>query len=188
MNGMATSAHNDAQRGEKTGSRPAAAGSKRRQKRGRMAHMTTARAILLGGATVAVVDGLDAFLFWKLYRGVPGLGVFRGVMVGALGPAAREGGLRTGLLGLAVHALVAFSVVAAFVLLSRALPALRRPWLLWGPLYGLAVYCFMYYVVMPATPIGWPPFRLVPFINNILIHMLGVGLPAAYFASRVDPA
>ena len=150
--------------------------------------MTTAKAILLGGATVTVVDGLDAYLFWKLYRGVPGLGVFRGVMVGAFGPAAREGGLRTGLMGLGVHMLVAFSVVATFILLSRALPALRRPWLLWGPLYGIAVYCFMYYVVMPATPIGWPPFRPVPFINNILIHMLGVGVPAAFFASRVDPA
>ena len=149
--------------------------------------MTLGKAILLGGATVTLVDGLDAFLFWRIYRGVPLLGVFRGVSVGWFGPAAREGGTRAGHIGLATHVLVAFSVVTAFVLLSRALPFLRQPFFVWGPLYGIAVYCFMYYVVMPATAIGWPPFRLVPFINNILIHMLGVGLPAAYFASRVDP-
>src|SRR5262245_22732746 len=98
-----------------------------------MASMTTAKAILLGGATVFLVDGLDAYLFWKLYRGVPGLGVFRGVMVGAFGAAAREGGTRVGLMGLGVHALVAFSVVTTFILLSRAVPALRRPWFVWGP-------------------------------------------------------
>lgn len=148
--------------------------------------MTTSKAILLGGAAVATVDGLDAALFWKLYRGVSPVRVFQGVASGWMGPAAREGGVATGLLGLATHVFVAFSVVTAFVLASRALPLLRRPPLLWGPLYGVAVYCFMYYVVMPLTPIGWPRFSWVPFVNNILIHMLGVGIPSALFASLVD--
>jgi len=147
--------------------------------------MSTGKAILCAWLTVAVVDGLDAYLFWRVYRGVTGLGVFRGVMVGAFGPAARQGGLITGLMGLGVHLLVALCAAAVFILLSRALPLLRGPFFLWGPLYGAGVYCFMYYVVMPATPIGWPPFRLVPFVNNVLIHMVAVGLPPAYFAGRV---
>ena len=46
----------------------------------------------------------------------------------------------------------------------------------------------MNWVVIPLSAIGGTPRLVVNpvFINGILIHMFGVGLPSALFASRVS--
>lgn len=151
--------------------------------------LSVARAILLGGLTVATLDGLDACLFWYFRVGSTPERIFQSVAAGLVGKdAALAGGARIALLGLAVHILVAFSAVTVFVLASRRLRDLVRRPVLWGAVYGLAVYCFMYYVVMPLSAIGMPKMptlaNWVPFVNNILIHVCGVGLPSAYWARR----
>jgi len=143
------------------------------------------RAIFYGGLTVGLLDGLDAVVFFGLRSGVTPLRVFKGIAGGLLGPdAARTGGWPTALLGVVLHFAVATTIVAVFYLFSRRFPFLTRRPLIWGPLYGVAVYLTMNLVVLPLSALhgtGLP--QAVPvLLNGLLIHMIGVGTPSALFA------
>jgi hypothetical protein len=144
------------------------------------------KAILFGWLTVGILDGLDACLFWFFRADATPQRIFQSVAAGFFGrEAALAGGPSVAWIGLGVHFLVALTVVAVYVLASRKLPDLVRRPILWGVIYGLAVYCVMYYVVMPLSQIGMPTFpAVIVFLNNILIHIFGIGLPTAYWARR----
>jgi hypothetical protein len=73
--------------------------------------------------------------------------------------------------------------VLVCVLLVRLLPVLARHPGFWGPVYGLAVFLVMYLVVIPnsATGGGGLPGGSA-LINGVLIHVFGVGIPAAFAA------
>jgi hypothetical protein len=147
--------------------------------------LSPGRAVLYGGLTVGILDGLDAIaLFWFL-RGVRPERVFQGIASGLLGRGSFGGGLATVLLGIAIHFFIAFAVVTTYYVASRWLPALRRrPWL-YGPLYGIAVFFFMNQVVIPLSAIRQGPFSPLLFANGLAIHILGVGLPTALLVSRI---
>ncbi len=152
--------------------------------------LTPARALLFGTLTVGILDILDAFIFFGL-RGATPTGVLHAIAAGVLGrDAARAGGIPTAILGLGLHFVIAFGVTATFFFVSRRIPALARKPFLYGPLYGLLVFFIMNLLVIPLSAIDkplWPP-RLPAtgsLINALLIHAVGVGLPAAWFASQV---
>ena len=148
------------------------------------------RAILLGGLTVGTLDLIDAFVFFGLRSGARPMGILHSIAAGFIGrDAARAGGMPTAILGFVSHYLVAFSIVTVYVLLSRALPMLRKQWVVSGIVFGAAAYFVMTWFVVPMSNAGnhQITFALPAtpiMINGILIHMFGVGLPAAYFASR----
>jgi hypothetical protein len=142
---------------------------------------TPARALLLGGLTVGVLDGLDALVFFGL-RGVSPARLFQGIASGLLGRLAFEGGMATALLGVLLHFLIAFAVVTTYHVVARRIPGLtRRPWI-YGPLYGLLVYAVMNFIVIPLSAIGARSPSTAVLLNGLLIHALGVGLPAALSA------
>jgi hypothetical protein len=143
------------------------------------------RAILYGGLTVGVLDGLDAIAFFGLRNGIGPLRIFRGIAGGLLGrDAAAAGGLPTAVLGVILHFAIATTIVAVFYLFSRRFPFLIRRPFVWGPIYGVAVYLAMNLVVLPLSALrgtGLP--QAVPvLLNGLLIHILGVGMPSALFA------
>ncbi len=147
--------------------------------------MSTAGALVAGTLAVGVLDILDAFIFFGL-RGASPIGILQSIASGVLGRAAYQGGVRTAALGLLLHFVIAFGVVATYFVASRLVPALnRRPWL-YGVLYGLVVYAVMNLVVVPlsAAALGSGPPALAVRVNGLLIHMFGVGLPAALVAAR----
>jgi hypothetical protein len=147
--------------------------------------MRPTQAIVWGWLTVGTVDFLDAIIFSALRSGTPPMRVFQGVAFGILGRSTYEGGWSTFALGVAIHYFIAFCIVTTFFVASRWWPVLvQRPWL-WGAVYGLGVYAFMNRVVIPLSLIGPPRFVLAPFVNGILIHMLGIGIPTALFAAAV---
>ena len=148
--------------------------------------MTARRAILLGGLTVGTLDILDALVFFGL-RGVHPQRILHSIAAGLLGrDAAIAGGWRTALLGLGLHFIIATGVVATYYLVSRGLPLLVRYPIVCGLLYGIVVFYVMQLVVLPlsATAGKAGPPTGAPLINGLLIHALGVGLPAALFTTR----
>jgi hypothetical protein len=153
-------------------------------------NLTTGRAILYGGLTVGTLDLLDAFIFFGLRSGAQPMGILHSIAAGFLGrDAARSGGLPTAIVGLFSHYLVAFSIVTVYVLLSRVMPLLRKQWMVCGLVFGVMAYFVMTWFVVPMSNAGnhQVTFALpvTPvMINGILIHMFGVGVPAAFFASR----
>ncbi|TPW16660.1 MAG: hypothetical protein FD129_681 [bacterium] len=143
--------------------------------------MTSLRAWALGSLTVGVLDGLDAVIFFGL-RGVRPIRIFQAIASGLLGKSAFAGGLSTALLGVGCHFLIATGIVGIYLLASRSFTVLaRRPWVC-GPLYGLVVYGMMNYVVVPLSLAANNPKPTAVLVNGLLIHLLGVGLPAALFA------
>lgn len=143
------------------------------------------QAILLGTLIVGVVDGLDAVIFSWLRSGVAPTRIFQFIASGLLGPRAFSGGSTTAAIGLLLHFVVACGIVSAYVLASLKIRALRDRPLLWGPIYGVAAYLAMNFVVVPQSAIGGVSFNTVGVINGVLIHIFGVGLPAALVAARV---
>jgi hypothetical protein len=144
---------------------------------------TTIRALLLGTLAVGVLDILDALIFFSL-RGVSPIRILQSIASGVLGRPAYQGGMPTALLGLALHFVVAFCIVSVYFIVTRFLPWLHRQPFLYGAIYGLLAYFGMNYIVVPlsAAAVGSGPPPTPVLINGLLIHMLGVGIPAALAA------
>ena len=149
--------------------------------------LTPQRAILYGGLTVGTLDLADAFVFFYVRSGVGPTAILHSIASGVLGPAAaRAGGLQTAGLGLLLHFIIAFIIVAVYVVASRYLPVLRKRFVLCGLAYGVIAYFVMTYVVVPLSSArSGGAFVLPVFINGLLIHAFGVGLPSAWLASGV---
>lgn len=144
--------------------------------------LTAIQALLFGTLTVGGLDILDAFVFFGL-RGVTPTVILQSIASGILGQAAYSGGISTAILGGVLHFFIAFAVVGTYFAASRRLPVLTRRPILYGALYGVLVYLVMNLVVVPLSAAVIGPKTLPVIINGVLIHMLGVGIPAALFAS-----
>src|SRR5687767_11367016 len=103
---------------------------------------------LLGAAvTVALLDGLEAVIFFGL-RGTPPMRIFQFVAGGLLGREALDGGVATLALGLLCHFTVALSIATVYFLASRWLPVLRERPVLCGIAYGVVAFFVMHFVVV----------------------------------------
>jgi uncharacterized membrane protein YagU involved in acid resistance len=130
---------------------------------------------------------LFAFTFYGLILGAPPLRIFQSVAAGVLGrPAAIEGGVRTFLLGILLHFVVATCIATVYYLASLVLPLLIRHAVVSGLIYGMIAYLGMKYIVVPLSAIaqrGRLP-RLPILLTEIIGHALLVGLPLALLARR----
>jgi hypothetical protein len=140
-------------------------------------------AVLYGTLAVGTLDALDAIVFFG-FRGATPIRIFQSIAAGLLGRAAFSGGLPAAILGATLHYLIAFGVVLTYYLASRRIDLLRRRPVMCGILYGVLVYFVMNLIVIPLSAATAGPLALPVFLNGITIHMLGVGLPAAWFTSR----
>ena len=142
----------------------------------------SAHPILYGTLVVGTLDLLDAFVFFGLRSGVTPGWILQSIAAGVYGRNAPRMGIHSMGAGFLLHYLIAFLIVAIFYGMSRAIPFLRKQTLVAGILYGIAVYFVMNDAVLPLSAAGRGPFVLPVFVNGILIHAFGVGLPSAWFA------
>ena len=132
----------------------------------------------IGTLTVGILDILDAFIFFGL-RGAKPVASCRASRQACSAAPSYQGGMRTAALGLALHFVIAFGVVAVYLIATRIVPALnRRPLGIWIALRH-RVYVVMNFVIVPMShaALGSGPTPLVVRANGVLIHMFGVGLP-----------
>jgi len=148
--------------------------------------MTPRKALALGTVVVGTLDILDALVFFGL-RGAQPIRIFQSIAAGLLGRAAFQGGLATAMLGGVLHFFIAFVIVAVYFLASRRALVLTRHAVAFGMLYGIGVYFVMSYIVIPLSAANQGSFALPVFLNGILIHAFGVGLPAALFVRAARP-
>ncbi len=154
------------------------------EKAASIAPLGVARAILYGAAVVGVCDFAYASLR-AISRGNPWFAPWQAVASALLGRDAFSGGQGTVLFGIFLHFVVAACIVAVYVLASRHIPVLTRRIVLCGLAYGVLAFLVMNWVVIPLTRIGRvPSFTTSGLVGGLLIHLFGVGLPAAYFARR----
>ncbi|HSE18160.1 MAG TPA: hypothetical protein VLB46_13980 [Pyrinomonadaceae bacterium] len=143
--------------------------------------------IPLGGLLIGLFDLIFAFTFYGLVLRVPLLRIFQTVAAGVLGrPAAYAGGLRTFLLGIVLHFLVATCIAAVYFLATLVSPVLLRHPVVSGLTYGVVAYFGMKYLVTPLSAIGQRGAlpRLPILLTELTGHALLVGLPVALLAHR----
>jgi uncharacterized membrane protein YagU involved in acid resistance len=141
------------------------------------------RKLIAGGIVVGSLDITYAILFWS-FRGVAPTRVFQSVAAGVLGKASFTGGMNSALFGAALHYFIAFSIVIVYWFAAKSLPVLTRHAVLCGIVYGILVYIFMNYVVIPLSNAARPTrFNLLWVSCSVIVHMFLIGLPAALFAT-----
>lgn len=137
------------------------------------------RGILWGGILCGVFDLTYAFIYYGM-RGATPIAILHSIASGLLGAAASKGGLATAALGFVLHFVIAFGAATVYYLASRKMTFLLRHAVVCGLLYGVAVYLFMNFLVLPLSAfprkLSYPPGVLIP---GIACHMVLVGLPIA---------
>jgi hypothetical protein len=136
-------------------------------------------AVLIGGCIAATFDIVYACISNAQYGKAP-LWVLQSVASGWLGSAAFDSGLGGGLLGLASHYTMLIIAAAVYYWASRRVPVLRSQAVAYGALFGVLVYLFMNFVVLPLSAfpytLSYPPRRL---IEGFATHAMFVGIPIA---------
>lgn len=143
------------------------------------------KVVFLGGVIAGALDLAAACIASWLRAGVPPLRVLQSISSGLLGAAAYAGGSKTAILGVALHFLIATTATAVFYVASRRLRFLIKQPVFWGLVYGVLVYLFMNFVVLPLSAF---PQRTTPTLSGrvigMLIIMFCVGLPIALIVRR----
>lgn len=135
--------------------------------------------IVWAGLLCGAMDITAAFVTWGL-KGVRPSRVLQGIASGALGPQSFAGGWETAALGAGFHFLIAFTAAAVFYVASRRISILLERPILAGPLYGIAVYLVMYWIVVPLSRAHRQPFSSTVTLVAILTHIVCVGSPIAF--------
>lgn len=135
--------------------------------------------VVLGGLVAGILDIIYAFIAVGLRGGSP-LGVLQSIASGLLGRSAFEGGVATGILGLACHLAITVGAAAIYFLASRHIAMLRERPYVCGVVFGILVYLFMNFVVLPLSAV---PFQIkytpLVLVKGFVSHALLVGLPIA---------
>ena len=137
-------------------------------------------AILLGGGIAATLDMLYAIIANYYYAQLSPQWTMQSVASGLMGNAAFESGAAGALLGTVAHYAILFAAAGVYYLASRRIPVLRTQPVLCGIAFGVLVYLFMNFVVLPLSAF---PFELKYTADRLLrgfvSHGLLVGLPIA---------
>jgi hypothetical protein len=133
--------------------------------------------IAFAGLIAGILDITSAFVIAGL-KGTGSIGMLQGIASGLLGPRSFEGGMATAGLGFAIHFAIAFTAAALFYAASRRFSFLIQHAVVSGLFYGIAVYIFMYWIVVP---LAFPTARhsISRDLTAVIIHMTLIGLPIA---------
>ena len=135
--------------------------------------------IVVAGFVVGILDITSAFVIAAI-KGAGSMRMLQGITSGLIGPRS---GLATAAFGLAIHFLIAFTVVTIFYLASRRIVFLTEHAVVSGILYGIAVYLFMYWIVIRLFfPNAHP--SLSRDVTAVLVHISLIGLPTALIVRR----
>jgi hypothetical protein len=139
------------------------------------------RAIGWGGLLAGCLDITVALVEAGLEGRRP-VSLFQGIAGGLLGMSSFQGGLATAALGVFFHFLIATTAAAVFYWASRKLKFLVQHAIASGLLYGVAVYIFMSYIVLPIS--AYHSKIELPSMLGVAVHMFMVGLPISLMVRK----
>lgn len=126
------------------------------------------------------LDGLAAVIFLAKMNFT---GVFQYIASAILGKDAL-GGIKTVIIGLALHYFIAFSFTLFYTFAATKITLLKRHFILPGIVYGLLVWTVMNLIIVPLTKIPHAPFHAEKAILNAVILIFCIGLPISYLTAR----
>ena len=148
--------------------------------------MRAVRAIAITGLIVGAMDITSAFII-AIARGSTVMRLLQFVASGLIGQQAFAGGTATAALGLGLHFVIAFSLVAVFYVASRSLAFIPRHAAISGLIYGLIVFGVMNLIVLPLSA-AKPRHTLSGDLIQIGIHLFVIGLPTSLLIRRFSGA
>jgi hypothetical protein len=144
------------------------------------------QAIFWGGLIAGTLDIAAACLSAWLQAGVMPKRVFQSVAAGLYGASSPQLGWKTAIIGLGLHFFIATVWTAVYFGASRFISFLVAQPLISGVVYGVIVYSFMNFVVIPLSAIQRRPTP--PPVSARLIQLsiiiLCVGIPIAFIVRK----
>ena len=107
---------------------------------------------------------------------------------GLFGVKSFEGGIRTAVIGVALEFLITFVATAVYWLASRKIAFLTERAVLAGLLYGVAIYFFMNFLVVPLSAAPHFQHTRLSITCDFIVHMVFIGLPMALAVRRYSTA
>ncbi len=143
--------------------------------------------VLIGGSVAATLDIVYAIVRNGQFGRSP-LWVLQSVASGWLGEDAFSSGALGGALGLVSHYGILLVAAALYFALSKRAPVLRTRALVCGAVFGVLVYLFMNFVVLPLSAfpyeLAYTPARL---LEGFASHAVFVGIPIAWCIRKFSP-
>jgi hypothetical protein len=137
-------------------------------------------AVLVGGGIAATLDIIYAIVRNGGFGKSP-LWVLQSVASGWIGEGAFASGITGGIAGLLSHYGIVFVAAAVYLVASRSFPILRSRAMACGAIFGVLVYLFMNFVVLPLSAFPFDfPYPLARLLEGFVSHALFVGLPIAW--------
>jgi hypothetical protein len=140
-------------------------------------------AIFCGGLLAGIFDIAQAFIGFG-FLGAKPFRILQHIAAGVFGTRSMQMGWTSAALGLVFHFTIAFTAAAVYYLASRLLRVMVEHAVVCGLIYGELVFLFMYFVVLPLTPLGPAQFSIVTYITGPIGHTVLVGLPIALCVRR----
>jgi hypothetical protein len=151
--------------------------------------MGTAGRLVRAGAATAVIDGVFSSVLSAFFYHSTVTRLFQGVAATRLGPPAFDGGTRTALVGILMHAGVAFGWSAVFLFGVMRAPAVRRVLasrygvIQIASLYGPFIWMVMSLAVIPLL-VHRPPSITFRWWVQFFGHIPFVAVPIVALSAR----
>jgi hypothetical protein len=138
----------------------------------------------LGGLIVGVLDLIYAILVYSPHRPIL---IPQTIASGVLGAKSYQQGMASAALGIVLHFVISFGAATTYYLASRKLTFLTSRAILFGMLYGAAVYFFMHLIVLPLSAAPHRQTQLIYALPEFVEHCFCVGLPIALSVRYYSP-
>jgi hypothetical protein len=140
--------------------------------------------IVTAWLVAGTMDLTAAVTYYPLTAGVRPVRIVQGIASGVLGASAFQGGLKTAVLGVVLHYLIALIWTVVFFVAARRFKVLTKHVVPVGLTYGVVVWLMMNLVVLPLSNVRHAPIHLGPAVTGAVILMFCIGLPIAVIVGR----
>jgi len=140
--------------------------------------------IALATLVAGVLDIVLACLNSWLAAGTSPYTVLRYIAAGIFGTKSFTGGWQYEAIGLLLHFVITFGFVVFYFVAARRMNWAITRWLSAGIIYGIFVYLFMKFVVIPLSNIPPAPVKIDSLLRLIVIQVIATGIPISYIYRR----
>ena len=140
---------------------------------------TIVKATIISGA----LDATAGVVVYWIFKGLNPLQVLQYIASGIFGPSVINGSFMYVIIGLLLHFAIAFAFTYAYFLAFPFIKSFATNTYVNGLLYGIFIWVFMNFLVLPNSNIPHSPKDLVSVLE-LIWHSTLVGLPIALIVEK----